>query len=335
MRDVRAGDRLKEASAVEREQRGFRRTRRDTPKRSAIHPGILRKSPHVAAEKAMDRVGTCGGLRAVGNRRLMSGAMSFEPTVTEQELLAETFRRREARMTRRKLGASRGRKAGGLTPGEIARPPAPTRKVSAHDTRSSDSQGLQGRCGRHWHACDRDRKCLGRVGQDGPDRRRRRVSAPTLTQPFTSAGDTNSYAPLPGESWNERVHGYRLDAERRRQGRLGDARGRHHGHRPRSPVRSQAVSPATCLTNDHPSARGQIRSVSGTGGVAVTVTSLGTKQQSAGFMPSTSSAWTLASPVNLNPSTVSGWQLAQFTFTTPGTGEYQISNFYVDPKMRH
>jgi hypothetical protein len=95
------------------------------------------------------------------------------------------------------------------------------------------------------------------------------------------------------------------------------------------------VSPATCLTNDHPSARGQIRSVSGTGGVAVTVTSLGTKQQSAGFMPSTSSAWTLASPVNLNPSTVSGWQLAQFTFTTPGTGEYQISNFYVDPKMRH
>jgi hypothetical protein len=159
-------------------------------------------------------------------------------------------------------------------------------------------------------------------------------TAPTLTQPFTSAGDTNSYAPLPGESWNVFTGtgwtlsgGAKVVSATLADGTTGTVLDLPSGAR--------AVSPATCLTNDHPSARGQIRSVSGTGGVAVTVTSLGTKQQSAGFMPSTSSAWTLASPVNLNPSTVSGWQLAQFTFTTPGTGEYQISNFYVDPKMRH
>ena len=38
--------------------------------------------------------------------------MSFEPTVTEQELLAETFRRREARVTRRDVATMAGLAAG-------------------------------------------------------------------------------------------------------------------------------------------------------------------------------------------------------------------------------
>src|SRR6266581_4574049 len=68
------------------------------------------------------------------------------------------------------------------------------------------------------------------------------------------------------------------------------------------PPSATAVSPAICLTNDYPSARGQIRSVSGPGGVKVTVTYLATDQQSAGFLTSISSAWSLTAPVNLNPS---------------------------------
>ena len=67
----------------------------------------------------------------------------------------------------------------------------------------------------------------------------------------------------------------------------------------------------------------------------MTVTYLGTKQKSGGFLSSTSSAWSLATPVDLNPSSTTGWQLAQFTFVAANKGEYQLSNFYVDPKMRH
>ena len=101
------------------------------------------------------------------------------------------------------------------------------------------------------------------------------------------------------------------------------------------PASANAVSPSMCITSDYPSARGQIRSVSGSAGVTVTVTYVGTKQKSAGFLSSTSSAWSLATPVNLNPSSATGWQLAQFTFVAANKGEYQLSNFYVDPKMRH
>ena len=74
------------------------------------------------------------------------------------------------------------------------------------------------------------------------------------------------------------------------------------------------------------------------GEVNVSVAYLDTKQrspQASCTIASVSTAWTLAAPVNINPSSASGWQLAQFTFAAANSGEYQLSNFYVDPKMRH
>ena len=159
-------------------------------------------------------------------------------------------------------------------------------------------------------------------------------TAPTLTQPFSPLSDANYYAPLPGESWDSfpatnwtLSGGAKVVTTKLADGATGTALD--------LPASAKAVSSSMCLTNDYPSARGQIRSVSGSAGVTVTVTYLGTKQQSAGFLSSTSSSWSLATPVTLNPSSTTGWQLAQFTFVAANKGEYQLSNFYVDPKMRH
>ena len=159
-------------------------------------------------------------------------------------------------------------------------------------------------------------------------------TGPTLTQPFALLNDANYYAPLPGESWDSfpatnwsLSGGAKVVTTKLADGATGTALD--------LPASAKAVSSAVCLTNDYPSARGQIRSVSGSAGVTVTVTYLGPKQQSAGFLASTSSAWSLAAPVTLDASTTTGWQLAQFTFVAANKGEYQLSNFYVDPKMRH
>lgn len=44
--------------------------------------------------------------------------------------------------------------------------------------------------------------------------------------------------------------------------------------------------------------------------------------------------WSLSAPVGLLPSDRSGWQHVSFTLTAAGTGsEYQISNFWVDPRQ--
>ena len=159
-------------------------------------------------------------------------------------------------------------------------------------------------------------------------------TVPTLMQPFAPMSDANYYAPLPGESWDSfSGTGWTLSGGAKvvtttvADGATGTALD--------LPPSATAVSPAICLTNDYPSARGQIRSLSGPGGVKVTVTYLVTKQQSAGFLTSISNAWSLTAPVNLNPSSITGWQLAQVSFTVTNNREYQLSNFYVDPKMRH
>ena len=96
-------------------------------------------------------------------------------------------------------------------------------------------------------------------------------TAPTVTQPFSSLSDANYYAPLPGESWDSFVAtswtlsgGAKLVSTKLADGATGTALD--------LPASAKAVSPSMCLTNDYPSARGEIRSVSGSAGVTVTVT---------------------------------------------------------------
>jgi hypothetical protein len=47
------------------------------------------------------------------------------------------------------------------------------------------------------------------------------------------------------------------------------------------------------------------------------------------------SGWTLSDPFDVQPTAKPGQQHVRFTFTAAGTGsEYQIYNFYVDPRFR-
>ena len=137
--------------------------------------------------------------------------------------------------------------------------------MSAHDTRSGDSTVLHGSRGRSRDVRGRQRRRCGRNsdsgfrnGQLGPGG----SHAPTLTQPFAPLTDTNYYAPLPGESWDgfsatgwSLSGGAKVVSTKLADGTTGTALD--------LPASANAVSPSMCITSDYPSARGQIRSVSG------------------------------------------------------------------------
>jgi hypothetical protein len=162
-------------------------------------------------------------------------------------------------------------------------------------------------------------------------------SPPALAQVFSWAQDTNWYAPLPGESWDSLgTKGWTLSGGAKIvSATLADGR---KGTLLDLPSGAKATAPAACVTNDYPTARGEIRDVSGTLGVTVSVAYMGPQTwgppQPAGTIKGVSNVWSLPVALSINPSNVSGWQLAQFTFTAAGSGsEYQLSNFYVDPRM--
>jgi hypothetical protein len=104
------------------------------------------------------------------------------------------------------------------------------------------------------------------------------------------------------------------------------------------PSGSQAVSPSVCVTNTYPASRTEIKDVAGTLGVNISVAYMGMSgwggAQATGSVTGVGTGWTLPTAFDMKPSSVSGWQLARFTVTAQGaSSEYQLSNFYVDPRM--
>jgi hypothetical protein len=82
-----------------------------------------------------------------------------------------------------------------------------------------------------------------------------------------------------------------------------------------------------------------VRNVVGAEGVFFYVSYAGTntwdKPKNTGQVHGTHTAWTLSDPVNVQPSNLPGWQEVRFTFVPGGTrSDFQIYNFYVDPRMR-
>jgi hypothetical protein len=166
-------------------------------------------------------------------------------------------------------------------------------------------------------------------------------TAPALAQVYSWAQDTNWYAALPGESWDSiGTSGWTLSGGAKfvattmadgKKGTLLDL-----------PSGSQAVSPTACVTNSYPAARTQVRDVTGTAGVNISVAYQNTNgtwglnqlSATAGAVKSANTGWMIPLPFNIKPSNVTGWQLARFTLAAQGTSsEYQISNLYVDPRM--
>lgn len=99
---------------------------------------------------------------------------------------------------------------------------------------------------------------------------------------------------------------------------------------------AQGVSPTTAGREFL--ARAMVRDVSGSEGVHISVACAGTKTadkpKNVGQVHGTQSAWTTSNPFNVHPGNLPGWQLVQFTLSPGGkSSNFQISNFWVDPRM--
>jgi hypothetical protein len=58
--------------------------------------------------------------------------------------------------------------------------------------------------------------------------------------------------------------------------------------------------------------------------------------QNTGQLHGQNSKWTVSSPVNVQPDHhTPGWQIVRFAFVAGGrTSDFQLYNFYVDPRMK-
>jgi hypothetical protein len=163
-------------------------------------------------------------------------------------------------------------------------------------------------------------------------------SPPTVSQPFTSFGDTHHYTLAPGQTplaftgsgWTL-TGGAKVLASSLYHG--------GHGTVLDLPAGSKAVSPVMCITNLDPTARLMVQNLAGSAGVDIKVTYVTRHGHtvSTGNVKGRRRAWSLSRTVRIHPSATSGWQLATFTLIPRADkhADYRIYDFYVDPRMVH
>jgi hypothetical protein len=164
-------------------------------------------------------------------------------------------------------------------------------------------------------------------------------TTPSLVeQPFLYAGDSNYYAPLPGESYdNVAGTGWTLSGGAKivtttlLDGLTGSVLDLPSG--------SKAISPGICVTNEYPSARTLLRNVVGSQSVTVQMAFYGTSSwgstKNVATLSGSGTGWTLSKVIVLPVAAVSTGQLARFTFVPSGkSSETHLYNFYVDPRLR-
>jgi hypothetical protein len=161
---------------------------------------------------------------------------------------------------------------------------------------------------------------------------------PALYQPFKTFGDSNRYALVPGQSYdNLEAAGWALSGGAKVvTTKLYDGT---QGYVLNLPNGAKAVSPATCVNNAYPYLRTIVRSYSASAKAFIayaTGAGWGTAKPT-GSIAGTASAWQLSSQVNLEAGPSSGWHLAQLTLVGSGSKSssyVQIYNLFADPRMR-
>ena len=159
-------------------------------------------------------------------------------------------------------------------------------------------------------------------------------SVPPLTSPFAAYGDTNLYALVPGEVFDGLAGtGWTLTGGASiRTATLADG---STGQVLDLPAGSIAVSPAMCVDYTYPTARMMVRTITQGAPVSFFAEYAGTGNLvSAGNVKSQGSGWQPSAVLQTNPGTQPGWQLAQFALIAGNTGDTQVYNLFVDPRMK-
>jgi hypothetical protein len=164
-------------------------------------------------------------------------------------------------------------------------------------------------------------------------------SSPSLAQPFLSAHDSNWYTLMPGEvaggfdgaGW-QLSGGATIVTTTLADGSTGSVLNLPSG--------SKAISPPMCVSSDYPTARAMVRDVVGAEGVFFYVgydgTNTWTNPRNTGQVHGSANGWALSGDVNVQPSNVPGWQPVRFTLEAGGkTSDFQVYDFYVDPRSMH
>jgi hypothetical protein len=162
-------------------------------------------------------------------------------------------------------------------------------------------------------------------------------SAPQLSQPLLSVGDSNWYTMTPGESvdnfdgggWTL-TGGAQIKTTQLADGQTGSVLDLPSG--------AKAVSPTLCVNSGYQTVRTNVRNLVGAEGVQFYVSYAGTNTwdtpKNTGQVHGQHTNWTLSDPVNVQPSSTAGWQLVRFTLLPGGTSsDFQIYNFWLDPRM--
>lgn len=160
-----------------------------------------------------------------------------------------------------------------------------------------------------------------------------------FSQPFTEFGDTRFYTLAPGGEFNSAAEGWKLSggakltATTRPNGSTGGALS--------LPAGATATSPPMCVTRQYPIAQVWVNAATGTRKVAVYVSYAGTRSETepkeVGKLKKGSGVWTL-SEFRLQPKLAGSEEAPHnvtFTFqAAAGTGETQLYDLYIDPRMR-
>jgi hypothetical protein len=161
-------------------------------------------------------------------------------------------------------------------------------------------------------------------------------SSPTLTQPFSSFGDDNWYALVPGQTpGNFDGTGWTLDNGAKLV--TATVTGGTSATVLRLPMGSSATSPEMCVDPTYQSARMMVRGVFGQAKVSAEVsyqTPSGWSQPTPMGDVDVPSTWQPSAVLSLNPPTP-GWQIARFTLSAEGYNYgSKLYNFYIDPYGR-
>ncbi len=162
--------------------------------------------------------------------------------------------------------------------------------------------------------------------------------APSLSQPFLYANDTNFYALTPGQTVdNFNATGWVLSGGAKvKKAALADGRS---GSVLYLPPGSRAVSPTFCVTREFPIARTMITDLQGGDGLFFDVAYEGTNTWGAprntGQVHGNGTEWTTSSQVNMQPENVPGWQHVQITLLATGAvSSFEVYDLYIDPYSR-